>query len=143
MVVHEDVARGLDALRSALARFSNGDDLLILATAGPSRPGAYDAARSPARWLLSEAATPDPAGPGRYDDSAEAMSSEESEDDRTRLIALVELARTGDSDAFGLLYDHYQPSVYRFLFYRTRSSQLAEDLASETFFRARTSAPGS
>ena len=35
-----------------------------------------------------------------------------------------------------MLYDHYQGSVYRFLFYRTRSSQLAEDLTSETFFRA-------
>ena len=54
----------------------------------------------------------------------------------TRLIALVELARQGDADAFGLLYDHYQSSVYRFLFYRTRSSTLAEDLTSETFFRA-------
>jgi RNA polymerase sigma-70 factor (ECF subfamily) len=65
-----------------------------------------------------------------------AASSEEDEADRTRLIALVELARKGDSEAFGLLYDHYQSSVYRFLFYRTRSSTLAEDLTSETFFRA-------
>ncbi len=36
----------------------------------------------------------------------------------------------------GLLYDHYQASVYRFLYYRTRSVVVAEDLASETFFRA-------
>ena len=35
-----------------------------------------------------------------------------------------------------MLYDHYQGSVYRFLFYRTRSGTLAEDLTSETFFRA-------
>ena len=35
-----------------------------------------------------------------------------------------------------MLYDHYQTSVYRFLYYRTRSQTLAEDLASETFFRA-------
>ena len=53
-----------------------------------------------------------------------------------RLIALVELARAGDKEAFGLLYDHYQASVYRFLYYRTRSQALAEDLTSETFFRA-------
>ena len=52
------------------------------------------------------------------------------------MIALVELARAGDKDAFGLLYDHYHVSVYRFLFYRTRSQALAEDLTSETFFRA-------
>ena len=75
-------------------------------------------------------------GPDGYDDADLATSSEESEAERSRLIALVELARKGDADAFGLLYDHYQASVYRFLFYRTRSSTLAEDLTSETFFRA-------
>jgi RNA polymerase sigma-70 factor (ECF subfamily) len=35
-----------------------------------------------------------------------------------------------------MLFDHYQPSVYRFLYYRTRSVVVAEDLTSETFFRA-------
>ena len=54
----------------------------------------------------------------------------------TRLIALVELARGGDSEAFGQLYDHYHASVYRFLYYRLGSVQLAEDLTAETFFRA-------
>jgi RNA polymerase sigma-70 factor (ECF subfamily) len=62
--------------------------------------------------------------------------------ERVRLTALVELARGGDAEAFGQLYDHYQPSVYRFLFYRTRSRQLAEDLTSETFFRALRSLSG-
>ncbi len=71
-----------------------------------------------------------------YGDADQATSSEEDEAERTRLIALVELARAGDTEAFGLLYDHYQPSVYRFLYYRTRSVALAEDLTSETFFRA-------
>ena len=52
------------------------------------------------------------------------------------MIALVELARGGDSEAFGQLYDHYQGSVYRFVYYRTRSQTLAEDLTSETFLRA-------
>jgi len=45
-------------------------------------------------------------------------------------------ARNGDKDAFGQLYDHYQPSVYRFLYYRVGSATLAEDLTAETFFRA-------
>ena len=75
-------------------------------------------------------------GSGEYGDADQAISSEEDEGDRTRLIALVELARNGDKDAFGLLYDHYQPSVYRFLYYRTRSATLAEDLTADTFFRA-------
>ena len=73
-------------------------------------------------------------GPG--DDHQFAASNEESEADRDRLIALVELARGGDADAFGMLFDHYHGSVYRFLFHRTRSTTLAEDLTSETFFRA-------
>ena len=69
-------------------------------------------------------------------DEDQAASSEVDEAERERLIALVELARQGDKEAFGLLYDHYQASVYRFLYYRTRSQALAEDLTSETFFRA-------
>jgi RNA polymerase sigma-70 factor (ECF subfamily) len=122
-----DLERGLEALRLAVAR--------ILLT--PQLAGAG------AGLLLSEAsvaeggpAAPTGASGGFDDDHAHAASSEDSEADRSRLIALVELARKGDTDAFGLLYDHYQASVYRFLFYRTRSSQLAEDLTSETFFRA-------
>ena len=100
-------------------------------------PGGRTSGTAPG-WLLSEAAvSPAPgSGGGRYDDADQAASSEEDEAERTRLIALVELARSGDKEAFGLLFDHYHGSVHRFLFYRTRSSQLAEDLTSETFFRA-------
>ena len=49
--------------------------------------------------------------------------------------ALVELARTGDADAFGQLYDHYHPSVYRFVYWRTRSTTLAEDLTRRLLTR--------
>jgi RNA polymerase sigma-70 factor (ECF subfamily) len=93
--------------------------------------------------LLAETAAPggrvggpssSPGGP--VGDEDRATSSEVDEAERERLIALVELARAGDKEAFGLLYDHYQASVYRFLYYRTRSQTLAEDLTSETFFRA-------
>lgn len=103
-------------------------------------PSLCTAQGAPFDVLRSEAATdptPGPSsGPGDYGDAAHAISSEVDEADRTRLIALVELARNGDKDAFGLLYDHYQPSVYRFLYYRTRSATLAEDLTADTFFRA-------
>ena len=130
-----DIERGLDALRRAV--------LLALATPAPAAVGGD--------VLLAEADTsvsggrrshgPSGAGPGDadrdvYGDAEQATSSEEDEAERSRLIALVELARAGDAEAFGLLYDHYQPSVYRFLYYRTRSVALAEDLTSETFIRA-------
>ena len=115
--------RGLEALRALVLAVIAEDRALL---AGPG--------------YLAMAGVPvvEPAsGPGRGgDDHQYAASNEESEADRDRLIALVELARNGDSEAFGLLFDHYHGSVYRFLFHRTRSTTLAEDLTSETFFRA-------
>src|SRR4051812_45189260 len=75
-------------------------------------------------------------GSGPGDDHQYAASDGESAAERDRLIALVELARNGDAEAFGMLFDHYHGSVYRFLVHRTRSTTLAEDLTSETFFRA-------
>jgi RNA polymerase sigma-70 factor (ECF subfamily) len=121
-----DVARGLDALRAAVLATLAAEP--VLATAhGPT------VLRSQSAGLAGEPAAP---GPEKYDDSDLATSSEEDEADRERLIALVELARGGDKEAFGQLFDHYHPAVYRFVYYRTRSQCLAEDLASETFFRA-------
>jgi RNA polymerase sigma-70 factor (ECF subfamily) len=138
----DEVARGLDALRAAVAHALLGDPPLAVAVVD-ARRASRGAPPVPFGWLLSETIANDGAGRssggdagGSFGDGDLAASSEDSEEDRTRLIALVELARTGDSDAFGMLYDHYQGSVYRFLFYRTRSSTLAEDLTSETFFRA-------
>ncbi|RLV51193.1 sigma-70 family RNA polymerase sigma factor [Nocardioides mangrovicus] len=96
-------------------------------------------------WLLSQAAPStgsaghpgaSGAGPDPASDRDLAASSAEDAAERQRLIALVELARGGDKEAFGQLYDHYQPSVHRFLYYRVGSVQLAEDLTAETFFRA-------
>jgi RNA polymerase sigma-70 factor (ECF subfamily) len=124
---------GMDALRRA-----------VLAVLSPQ-----PAPRLAGHVLLAETAVPgsaplpsrghgshDPSGSSPVGDEDRATSSEVDEAERERLIALVELARAGDKEAFGLLYDHYHLSVYRFLYYRTRSQALAEDLTSETFFRA-------
>ena len=138
--MHEGLAsvlRGLDALRSAVLDACLLEPELALA-------GGIADSRGPRQtpWLLmSEAATdvnvvPTSEGPESFDDADLATSSAEDEATRERMIALVELARGGDKEAFGLLFDHYHPSVYRFIYYRTRSQTLAEDLASETFFRA-------
>ncbi len=136
--VDDALLRGLDALRAAVAA--------ALPPPGPALPGIAMAATgghrpslTPDGALLSTAHAEDEEDDGPrpgYDDSQLATSSEDSAEERERLIGLVELARGGDADAFGLLYDHYQPSVYRFLYYRTRSTVVAEDLCSETFFRA-------
>ena len=142
-----ELERGLQALRRVLAEILLTDHLaegLELAPAtGPvplGRPSrAQSSWQAQPSWLLSqtsEAPGTDAGASGRPDDSALAASSLEDEAEGHRLIALVELARSGDADAFGALYDHYQPSVYRFLYYRLGSVPLAEDLCAETFFRA-------
>ncbi|WP_425394611.1 sigma-70 family RNA polymerase sigma factor [Actinoplanes rectilineatus] len=50
--------------------------------------------------------------------------------------ALVERAQGGDSEAFGLIYDRYVDTVFRFVYFRVGNRQLAEDLTSDTFLRA-------
>ncbi|HEU4568808.1 MAG TPA: sigma-70 family RNA polymerase sigma factor [Marmoricola sp.] len=136
----DDLARGLDALRAAVAALllepvlADGPQILY-AEAPASATGAAGSAGDPAGDPTGDPAG-DPAGAGAPDDEALAASSEVSPAERSRLIALVELARKGDAEAFGMLYDHYHGAVYRFLYYRTRSVALAEDLTSETFFRA-------
>jgi RNA polymerase sigma-70 factor, ECF subfamily len=55
---------------------------------------------------------------------------------RDRMVALVRQAQAGDAEAFGQLYDDYVEGIYRFCYYRVSSVSLAEDLTSETFFRA-------
>lgn len=124
-----DFRRGLRALRLAVAESLAWDP----AVPQPSGAAALwseavaEARRSPE--------APSGAGSGPSDRDL-AASSAADEAEATRLIGLVELARGGDSEAFGLLYDHYHSSVYRFLYYRVGSVALAEDLTSETFFRA-------
>jgi RNA polymerase sigma-70 factor (ECF subfamily) len=53
------------------------------------------------------------------------------------VIALVEQAREGDSEAFAALYDRYVDRVFRFVVYRVNGdTALAEDITSEVFLRA-------
>jgi len=128
-----DVVRGLRALRLALA------DVLYPSPA-PACAGVSAASRLDGRidhWLLAEAVGYDTSRTaGEPDPEGLPCSSETDEAEASRLIGLVELARGGDSEAFGLLYDHYNASVYRFVYYRVGSAAVAEDLTSETFFRA-------
>ena len=50
--------------------------------------------------------------------------------------ALVERAQGGEAAAFGLIYDRYVDTVFRFVYFRVGNRQLAEDLTSDTFLRA-------
>ena len=57
-------------------------------------------------------------------------------DESSRIRALVELAQHGDTEAFGQLYDHYVTAIFRFIYAKVGTTQLAEDLTAETFLRA-------
>jgi len=49
---------------------------------------------------------------------------------------LVDRAKGGDAEAFGGLYDRFQPEIVRYLTHRTRDMDAAEDLAQQVFLRA-------
>lgn len=51
-------------------------------------------------------------------------------------LTLVELAQAGDVAAFGQLYDWHVAMIYRYIYSKTTSKSVAEDLTSETFLRA-------
>jgi RNA polymerase sigma-70 factor (ECF subfamily) len=128
MLSHEhELRRGLAALRLAVAQA-----LVVAPVTAPAGAGHG--------WLLSEVSGPQPAGtpphPRRGSEPQGAVSSEHDQVVADRIVALVELARGGDAEAFGQLYDHYRTRVYRFVYYRVGSTAVAEDLTSETFFRA-------
>lgn len=74
-------------------------------------------------------------GPGSGSGPRGAAPSREDVVD-ARVVALVELAKAGDREAFGQLYDAYVDTVHRYLFVRVGQRALAEDLTSETFLRA-------
>jgi RNA polymerase sigma-70 factor (ECF subfamily) len=49
---------------------------------------------------------------------------------------LVKLAVTGNSSAFGELYDHYQPMIYRFVAVKVSRREEAEDITHQVFMSA-------
>ncbi|NUR71813.1 MAG: sigma-70 family RNA polymerase sigma factor [Hamadaea sp.] len=67
-----------------------------------------------------------PAYPSRPDPS----------DAAAEVWALVERAQAGEAEAFGLIYDRYVDTVFRFIYFRVGNRPLAEDLTSDTFLRA-------
>ena len=121
-----ELSRGLSALRLEL-RAQLGPELAGGPSGGWLRSDAVDDSRV-GSWSGG------PRGGSSGDHSGGPGAEEQAEADR--LVALVDLARGGDAEAFGLLYDHYHASIYRFVYYRVGSVALAEDLVSETFFRA-------
>jgi RNA polymerase sigma-70 factor (ECF subfamily) len=105
------------------------------AASGPSRSSA-DTVVIPvvsADTVVLPAVTDDePAGGG----SAGSPDQPDPSDPASEVWALVQRAQAGDAEAFGLLYDRYVDTVFRFIYFRVGNRQLAEDLTADTFLRA-------
>ena len=48
---------------------------------------------------------------------------------------LMQLAKNGDTEAFGQLYELYFKPVYRYIYLRTKSKEEAEDLSQVVFIK--------
>ncbi len=55
---------------------------------------------------------------------------------RLQDVELVDLARNGDREAFGELYERYVEKIYNYVYYRTGNHHDAEDLSERVFTRA-------
>ncbi len=49
---------------------------------------------------------------------------------------IIEQAVAGDSSAFGALYDHYHPAIYRFVIIKVSGREEAEDITHQIFLSA-------
>jgi RNA polymerase sigma-70 factor (ECF subfamily) len=102
----------------------------------PSAPGGGRRAAAEAETALLPVVpaqdTPRPTGgsPTGYPDRPDPS------DPANVVWSLVERAQAGESEAFGLIYDRYVDTVFRFVYFRVGNRQLAEDLTSDTFLRA-------
>jgi RNA polymerase sigma-70 factor (ECF subfamily) len=84
--------------------------------------------------IVSTQSTPGPpreSEPSRYPARPDPPS-----DAAAEVWALVERTQAGEAAAFGLIYDRYVDTVFRFVHFRVGNRQLAEDLTSDTFLRA-------
>lgn len=97
-------------------------------------PASAETAILPAVPAVGAAAPP--SGPPTGSPPTGQPSRPDPSDPATEVWTLVERAQAGEAEAFGLLYDRYVDTVFRFVYFRVGNRQLAEDLTSDTFLRA-------
>ncbi len=87
-------------------------------------------------WSPSTDAAVLPAVPATTNPATGYPSRPDPSDPAAEVWALVERAQAGEAEAFGLIYDRYVDTVFRFVYFRVGNRQLAEDLTADTFLRA-------
>ena len=48
----------------------------------------------------------------------------------------INQAQKGNKEAFSLLYSHYLPGIYRYIFFKVSKQEEAEDITHEVFLSA-------
>ena len=51
-------------------------------------------------------------------------------------VAIIERARSGDEEAFVLIYEHFSPQIHRYVYRLVGSLEQADDITQDTFLRA-------
>lgn len=133
----------LRLINDALRGSDTAPDVLITChtTTQETPPRANRLGRGRAsRGLPAEShATPPPhqqEPQGESPDAGDTSDTDEIDEIHAETWHLVRLAQAGDGDAFGMLYDRYVDSIFRFIYFRVNDRSLAEDFTSETFLRA-------
>ena len=115
---------GTDADTAIIPAVPTADDTVII----PAVAAADDTAIIPAVGMED--------GPGAGGSPTGYPDQPDPTDPASEVWALVKRAQAGEAEAFGLIYDRYFDTVFRFIYFRVGNRQLAEDLTSETFLRA-------
>ncbi len=132
-IVRVDVT-GLATLRAAvIAAFDPSPHDLLLASTVAGTGGARERGFAGVVGRAARTGTTEPARPARGSGYTRGGAPD---GEAARIKALVELAQSGDGEAFAQLYDNYMDTVYRYIYYRVGGRAIAEDLTSETFLRA-------
>jgi RNA polymerase sigma-70 factor (ECF subfamily) len=51
-------------------------------------------------------------------------------------IEIIEKCRAGEKEYFGKLYDRYIDKIYKYIYLKTSSKEVAEDITSDVFLSA-------
>jgi RNA polymerase sigma-70 factor, ECF subfamily len=134
--VSSDPRAGLSALRAAVA--DDRESCRAAAARARAVAGPHLRGKTAVPGRVPPGAVPSPAAPADPDTAASAPGTVVDAPEGQSAVSydLLVRAQGGDSEAFGQLYDRYVDAVYRYIYYRVASPQLAEDLTSETFLRA-------
>jgi RNA polymerase sigma-70 factor (ECF subfamily) len=103
---------------------------------GPAERGSGDTGTVDNEATVVVVPTQSTTGPPTESEPPKYPARPDPGDAAAEVWALVERAQAGESAAFGLIYDRYVDTVFRFVYFRVGNRQLAEDLTSDTFLRA-------